>query len=76
MERNETTTKEVQERIREVLRGCPEGRGMDKDSLYAACLLSAEIEYMQAALRLLQRGEITGCVNDEGEVMVQATGWS
>jgi hypothetical protein len=68
----ETTEEDIKDRIREVLRGCPDGRGMDKDSLHAACLLSAEIEDMQAALRLLQRGEITGSVDADGEVLLCA----
>ena len=70
--RIETTTEEIQQRIREVLRGCPEGRGMDKESLHTACLLHAEIEDLQAALRLLQRGDILGSVDADGEVQLRA----
>jgi hypothetical protein len=67
----EITTSEVeklQQRIVEVLRGCP--NGIDEQSLKAACQLHAEIEDMQATLRLLQRGEITGSVDADGEVML------
>lgn len=72
--RIETTEQEVKEHIREVLRGCPEGRGMDKESLHAGCSLLGEIEILQAALRLLQPGEITGYVDADGKVQLQARG--
>lgn len=65
----ETTKQEIQQRIKVVLQGCPNGQ-IDKDSLQAACLLHAEIEDMQATLRLLQRGEITGSVDAHGEVVL------
>jgi hypothetical protein len=71
--KNETTSEEMQERIREVLRGCPDGR-MDKESLHAACVLHAEVEELQATLRLLQRGEILGKVDADGEVILRAKG--
>jgi hypothetical protein len=45
---------------------------MEKESLRAACLLHAEIEDRQAALRLLQRGEILGAVDENGEVVLRA----
>lgn len=70
--RIETTEQEVKERVREVLHGCPVGRGIDKESLHAACCLLGEIETLQATLRLLQRGEITGCVDADGEVQLCA----
>lgn len=69
-ERIEITKQEVKERIREVLRGCP--NGLDGQSLQAACSLLGEIEIMQATLRLLQRGKITGYVDEDGEVHVRA----
>lgn len=67
--KGKATVEEVKQHIREVLRGCPDGR-MDVESLRAACLLHAEIEDMQALLRLLQRGEITGSVDANGEVVL------
>lgn len=67
-----TTKEEVQQRVREVLCGCPDGRGMDRESLYAACLLAGEIEDLQAMLRLLQRGDALGSVDEDGEVMLRA----
>jgi hypothetical protein len=70
--RIETTNEEVQQCILEVLRGCRDGRGMDKESLHAACRLMDEIADLQAAVRLLQRGEILGMVDADGEVVLQA----
>lgn len=66
-----TTMAEMQSRITTVLRGAKDG-AMDKDSLQAACYLLAEIEDMQAALRLLQRGEVLGAVDEDGEVVLRA----
>jgi hypothetical protein len=71
-ERIETTADELKERIREVLRGCPKGRGLDGESLQAACWLLGEIETMQATLRLLQRGEIRGYLDADGELLLRA----
>jgi hypothetical protein len=63
------TAEEIKQRITDVLQGCPNGK-MDAGSLQAACLLHAEIEDMQATLRLIQRGEITGSVDADGEVVL------
>jgi hypothetical protein len=67
---NETTGKKCSNAYGRVLRGCPEGR-MDKESLRAACVLLAQIEDMQAALRLLQHGELSGELDAEGEVILR-----
>jgi len=68
-----TSVEENKRHIMAVLRGCPNGR-MDKESLRAASLLHAEIEDLQATLQLLQRGEITGSVDADGEVVLHGTG--
>jgi hypothetical protein len=62
---------EIKRHISAVLQGCPNAQ-MDEESLRAACLLHAEIEEMQAALRQLQHGEITGSVGADGEVVLCA----
>lgn len=67
-----TSVEEIKQHITAVLQGCPNGR-MDEESLRAACLLHAEIEDMQAALKLLQCGEITGSVDADGEVMLRSS---
>jgi len=69
---NETTPEELQQRMIEVLRGCPDGPGMDEDSLRAAVELLAEVELSQALVRMLQRGELIGRVRADGEVELQA----
>jgi len=61
------TVGEIQQRITEVLRGCPNGQ-LEEGSLRAACLLHAEIEDMQGMLRLLQRGEINASVGPDGGI--------
>ena len=61
----------MKELIRKVLRGCPEGRGMDTHSLQAACRLLVEIETMKATLRLMQRGELTGFIDGNDEVVLR-----
>jgi hypothetical protein len=63
------TQDEIQQRMLKIMRGCPNGR-MDEASLHAACLLDGEIENLQATIRLLQRGEILGCVDADGEVVL------
>lgn len=70
--KTEATEQEARERIREVLRGCPVGLIMDKESSHAACCLLGEIETLQASVRLLQRREITGYVDANGEVRLRA----
>ena len=70
---SDTGTEEMNELIREVLRGCPEGRGMDKQSLQAACRLLLDIETTKATLRLLQRGELTGFIDGNDEVVLRTT---
>ena len=52
--------------IREVLKGAPSG--MDKDSLLAAAALLLEVETNKALIHLLQTGEISGRVDNDGEV--------
>jgi len=65
---NETTQEEMQQRMIEVLRGCPDGRGMDEDSLRAAVILLVEVELRQALILRLQRGKLIGRVDADGEV--------
>ena len=67
-----TSVGEIKRRIKDVLRGCQNGQ-MDEESLQAACLLHAEIEDLQATLRLLQWGETTGSVGADGEVVLCAS---
>ena len=65
-----TAVEELQQRTLEVLRGCK--GGMDKESLHAAVLLLGEVENLQAAIKLLQNGEILGSVDEDGEVVLSA----
>jgi hypothetical protein len=66
----EINTQDLKQRIREVLKGCREGRCMDTESLHAAVLLQAEVESLQATIRLLQQGEVHGSVDYQGEVVL------
>lgn len=50
--------------MREVLKGSPSG--MDRDSLIAAEALLLEVETTKAVIHLLQTGELSGCVDDDG----------
>jgi hypothetical protein len=69
---NETTKEETQQRIIEVLRGCPDGRHMDEESLCAAVKLLTEVELRQAVIQMLQRGDLIGRVDANGEVAVRS----
>ena len=71
---DETTQEEMQQRMIEVLRGCPDGRGMDEDSLRAAVTLLFEVELRQVLIMMLQRGELIGCVDADGEVALRKAG--
>ena len=68
---NEMTQEEFQQHIMEVLRGCPDGRGLDEESLYAAVKLLAEVKGLLATIHLLQRGEVLGFVDADGEVALR-----
>lgn len=65
-----TSVAEIQRHIKTVLQGCP--GGMDEDSLKAACLVQAEIQDLQATLKLLQQCQITGSVDASGEVVLSS----
>jgi hypothetical protein len=69
MESPEVEVEDLQRLIRSVMRGAKDAR-MEKQSLRAAVSLSIEIETLQATVRLLQTGELSGRVDDTGEVVL------